>query len=112
MAKKKAPKKLPTPEIAGYRLCVWCKGGLDENLNPITVPWNLVYAPYWLDGYTEKPAAVGWNKAPVVYAVVDTIMDYSTAENANYILSKLPKEELTKPADAFDKRQLEHYITT
>lgn len=110
MAKNKTQKKPKTPDVAGYRLCVWCKGGLDENNQPINTPWHLVYAPYWLSGYEQKPAAPGWNKAPVVYAVVNTIFDYSTAENARHILETLPPEELVKDADAFHKSQMEHFI--
>lgn len=112
MAKNKKKKEAPKPKRAGYRLCVWCKGGLDDNGQPITTPWHLVYAPFWMDNHSQKPAAVGWDKSPVVYAIVNTIFDYDSAENARHILSTIPEDELIKDADAFARSQSEHYITT
>ena len=112
MAKNKKKKEAPKPKRAGYQLCVWCKGGLDENKNPITAPWHLVYAPFWIDNHSKKPAAVGWDKSPVVFAVVNTIMDYDSAEDARDILATIPEDQLEMDADAFHRTQQEHYITT
>lgn len=100
-----------TPKIAGYRLVVWCKGGLDDNGSPITSPWCLVYAPFWLGTKGEhKPAAPGWNNAPLVHAVVNTIHNYTTADNAFHILSTLSDDHLVKDATAFNPSDSEVII--
>ena len=106
MAKSKSStdKKRPTPSIVGYRLCVWCKGGLDSDNNPITAPWQLVYAPYWRENHQSKPACVGWNGSPIVFGVVDTRMDYDTSTEAFDVLQRLPADVVNvAPADIHSK---------
>lgn len=94
MSKKKKQKQYSAPvrEIAGFRLCVWCKGGLDESGQPITAPWRLVYAPYWMDGYEEKPAAPGWKNTTILAYMVDGVIDYDTPEAAFDVLSGLSQD--------------------
>ena len=48
----------------------------------------------------------------MVFAVVNTIMDYDSAEDARDILATIPEDQLEMDADAFHRTQQEHYITT
>lgn len=95
MAKKKKQKQnsIPVRTVAGFRLCVWCKGGLDESGHPITSPWKLVYAPYWLDGYEKKAAAPGWNNTQILAYVIDGKVDYDSSDEAYQMLSTISDDK-------------------